>query len=86
MVEHISGKTAKQIRDKRREPSYQALVEKYNTTQGHTKAMEPLEAYAWISIAKQTHLVSTRHRVSETEDELYCGHGEVSRQPTPPPH
>ena len=29
------------------------------------KLMEPLEAYAQISIAKQTHLVCTRHRVSE---------------------
>ena len=29
MIEHLPGKTAKQIRDKRREPSYKALVEQY---------------------------------------------------------
>ena len=29
MMEHLPGQTAKEIRDKRREPSYKALVEKY---------------------------------------------------------
>jgi hypothetical protein len=29
MTEHLPGKTAKQIRDKRREPSYKAMVEQY---------------------------------------------------------
>ena len=29
MMEHLPGKTAKQIRDQRSEPSYKALVEQY---------------------------------------------------------
>lgn len=35
MMEHLPGKTAKQIRDKRREPSYKTRVEEYMVIQEH---------------------------------------------------
>jgi len=42
MMEHLPGKMAKQIRDKRREPSYKALVEQSDPTPKATT--EPLES------------------------------------------
>jgi hypothetical protein len=34
MMEHLPGKSAKQIRDKRKKPSYKALIDEANTTKG----------------------------------------------------
>jgi hypothetical protein len=34
-MEHLPGTTAKQIRDKHRDPSFKALLEHYNSAQGY---------------------------------------------------
>ena len=46
-MEHLLVKRAKQIRDKRREPSYKALVEQYDPAPGATRG--PLESTCSIS-------------------------------------
>jgi len=63
-MEHLLGKTAKQIRDKRREPSYKALVEQYKLTQGQSGNLEPLESICSSSDSGvEICPVSTRRRV-----------------------
>ena len=43
MTGHLPGQAVKQIRDKRREPPYKALVEVYMTSQGHSVTPKPPE-------------------------------------------
>jgi len=82
MTEHLPGKTAKQIRDKRREPSYKAIVEQYIAQR--STATEPQESICSISeSAAESGPVPTRRYVSETEDELFSDQGEVYQQPNP---
>jgi len=40
MMEHLPEKSLKQIRDKRREPTFKALVEQYKATQGESATLE----------------------------------------------
>jgi len=61
IMEHLPGKTAKQIRDKRREPSYKAQVEQYKRTQGESTNLEPLESICSSSDSEvEIRPVSTR--------------------------
>jgi len=84
MMEHLPGKTAKQIRDKRREASYKALVEKYKLAQGQLTNQEPLDSICSSSDSEvEIRPVSTRRYVSETEDEDASDQGLDSRQPGP---
>ena len=41
MIKHLPGKTSKQIRDKRKEPSYKALVEQHASTHESPATPEP---------------------------------------------
>ena len=84
MTEHLPGKTAKQIRDKGREPSYKAMVEQY--TAGCSTATEPQESICSSSESEaETGPVPTRRYISENEDELFSDQGEVNQQPNPSP-
>jgi hypothetical protein len=40
MMEHLPEKSLKQIGDKRREPTFKALVEQYKATQGESATLE----------------------------------------------
>jgi hypothetical protein len=84
MMEHLPGKTAKQIRDKRREPSYKALVETYKLAQGQPANQEPPESICSSSDSEvEIRPVTTRRYVSETEDEDASDKGLDSRHPGP---
>jgi hypothetical protein len=68
MMEHLPGKTAKQIRDKRKDPSYKALMEGHTT--GCSVIAELLE-YIGSSSDSETEIraVPTRRYVSKTGEE-----------------
>ena len=84
MMKHLPGKTAKQIRDKRKEPSYKALVEQHASTHVSPVTPEPHESICSSSDSEpEVRPVYTRRYVSETEDELLSDGGEVYRQPSP---
>ena len=84
MMKHLQGKTAKQIRDKRKEPSYKALVEQHASTHESPATPEPHESICSSSDSEtEARPVYTRRYVSETEDELLSDGGEVSRKPSP---
>ena len=83
MMDHLPGKTAKQIRDKRRESSYKAMVDQY--IKGCSKTTELLESKCSSSVSEiEIGLVPNRY-VSETESELFSDQGEVTREPGPSP-
>ena len=44
MMKHLPGKTAKQIRDKRKEPPYKALVKQHASTHQRPATPEPRES------------------------------------------
>ena len=86
MLKHIPGKTAKQIRDKRKEPSHKALVEQHASTHLRPTTPEPHESICSSSDSEiEARPVYTRRYISETEDKLLSDGGEVSRQPNPRP-
>jgi hypothetical protein len=83
MMEHLPGKTVKQIRDKRKEPSYKALVEQLASNQVHSATPE-LESICSSSDSEpETRPLHSKRYVSETEDETYSDQGEDLRQPSP---
>ena len=85
MMEHLPGKTAKQIRDKRKEPSYKALMEQCHSTSGHPRTVGPLEIICSSSDSEtEIRPVTTKRYVSETEDESSSDQGQASRQPGHP--
>jgi hypothetical protein len=78
MMEHLPGKTAKQIRDKRKEPSYKALLERQTT--GFSTTPDPHESLCSNSDSEiEIRPVPRRRYVSVTDDDQ----GEVTRQPSP---
>jgi len=82
MMEHLPGKTAKQIRDKRKQPSYKALTEQYYSTSGYPKTVGPLESICSSSDSEaEIRPVTTKRYVLETEDEYSSDQGQASRQP-----
>jgi hypothetical protein len=83
MMAHLPGKTAKQIRDKRREPSYKALVDRYHAGPEPSATQEPDECICPSSSSESETRTTTRHYVSETEDEELPDEGEAIRQPSP---
>ena len=84
MMKHLPGKTAKKIRDKRKEPSYKALVEQHASTHESPATPEPHDSICSSSDSEtEARPVYTRRYVSEREDELLSDRGEVSRQPRP---
>ena len=54
-MEHLPGKTAKQIRDKRKEPSYKVVVEQQDSTNERTATPGTLERMCSISVARLRH-------------------------------
>jgi hypothetical protein len=82
MTEHLLGKTVRQIRDKRNDPSYKALVEQYVSTLKPSATPEQSEVICPSSDSEaEARTVYTRNHISETEDEDCTDEGEVSRQP-----
>ena len=80
MMEHLPGKTAKQIRDKRKEASYKALVEHCPPT----PRPEPLESICSSSDSEpEIRIVPTIGHVSETEDEISSDEGQCTRKLSP---
>ena len=64
MMEHFPCKPAKEIRDNRREPSYKALVEQYQLTEGQSTNLEALESiYSSFDSEVEIRPVSTRRCV-----------------------
>jgi hypothetical protein len=49
---NIPGKTAKQIRDKRTEPSFKGPVEKYNTTQPEPQRTDRLDVRQSFTVGR----------------------------------
>ena len=83
MMEHLPGKTAKQIRDKCKQPSYKALFEQYASTYECPVSSEPLNSSSASSDSEIEIKKRYRRRcISETEDENSDA-GEVTRQPSP---
>ena len=83
MMEHLPVKTFKQIRDKRNNPSYKALVGLYTKTNGPTEIPEPLKSICSSSDREPDIRAATKRMyISETEDELFSDNGGVSRQPS----
>ena len=84
MIEHLPGKTAKQIRDKRKEPSYKTLLKQYSLTYERPVTSETLNS----SSAGSDSEIEIQHRyrrrcISETEDENNSDKGEATRQLSP---
>jgi hypothetical protein len=78
VMEHLPGKTAKQIRDNRKEPSYKAHFERHTTWCSTTP--DPLESRRSSSDSEiEIRPVPRRRYVSDTDDDQ----GEVTRQPSP---
>jgi len=83
MMEHLPGKTVKQIRDKRNNPSYRALVDLHTKTSGPKRTPEPPEIICSSSDSEpDIRAAKKRKYISETEDELFSDDGEVSQQPS----
>jgi hypothetical protein len=78
MMVHLPGKTAKQIRDKRREPSYRALVDRYQAGAEPSATQEPDDCICLSSESESETRTTTRHYVSETEDEQLPDEDEVT--------
>jgi len=77
MMEHLPGKTAKQIRDKRKEPSYKALTEQY-----YSETERPLESIHSSSDSEaEIRPVTSKRYALETEDEYSSDLGQDPRQP-----
>jgi len=77
MMEHLPGKTAKQIRDKRKEPSYKALTEQY-----YSETEKPRESTRTSSDSEEEIRPVTRKRYAlETEDEYSTDLEQEPRQP-----
>jgi hypothetical protein len=83
MMEHLPGKTARQIRDKRNDPSYKALLERQISTEKPSATPARSEIICMSSDSEtEIRTTDTKGHVSETEDED-TDEGEVSRQPSP---
>ncbi|GFG30127.1 hypothetical protein Cfor_07569, partial [Coptotermes formosanus] len=87
MMAHIPGKTAKQIRDKRKEPSYKSLVQAYNSTQGASsgKHSDPIviATSSSESASDAPQQVATLY-IPETDDGDITDREENSRQQSRP--
>jgi len=84
MMEHLPDKSLKQIKDKRREPTFKALVEQYKATQGDSATPE-LQDIRYPSSDSETESrpVPTGLYISETEDEGTSDQGHITRQLSP---
>ena len=84
MLEHIPEKSLKQIRDKRREPTFKALVEQYKATQGDSATAEPHDI-RYLSSDSESELrpVPTGLYIPETEEEGTSDQGQFTWQMSP---
>jgi hypothetical protein len=85
MMEHLPDKSLKQIRDKRREPTFKALVEQYKANQGDSATQELHDICPSSDSETESRPVPTGLYISETEDEATSIQGQISRQLTPRP-
>jgi len=84
MMEHLPDKSLKQIRDKRRGPTFKALVEQYKATQGDSATPELHDIrYPSSDSETESRPVPTGLYISETEDEGTSDQGHITRQLSP---
>jgi hypothetical protein len=81
MKDHLPEKSLKQIRDKRRQPTFKTLVTQYKATQRNSATPEPNDTICPDSDSEtESRLGYTRRHISETEDEDISDQGHNSRQ------
>jgi hypothetical protein len=86
MMEYLPNKSLKQIRDKRRELTFKALVEQYKATTRHSATPKQHDIICASSDSEtESRLVPNRRYISETEDEVTSDQGQMSRQLSPSP-
>ena len=84
MMEHLPDKSLKQIRDKRRGPTFKALVEQCKATQGDSATPELHDIrYPSSDSETESRPVPTGLYISETEDEGTSDQGHITRQLSP---
>ena len=84
MMEHLPKKSLKQIRDKRRELTFKALVAQYAETQRNSATPERTDIICSSSDSEtESRPVTTRRIIQETEDEDTTDEGQDSQQLSP---